>query len=817
MKDDNLKALIKESYGITPAPAGLFTRIRDEAESEQVILNNKRVDFSRPNPLVSKTDPEEQKETVVSLGLFKKNHTKKSAIITISAAAACIVLCIVTLAVTGVFSKSKPQETPMSQAMLPEDKDDGQASEDITALPAGVSPRVSAKMGEKETLVSANVVSLSEGQTESEDILFPASITPDSSMEVVEFGRIVTLSFEDEAPKKVEIYPELYSSDGQKTEHPVEPLFSFTTETMTIDSLLEPLPATVSEDGKKISFPVLDYYGSIGIAEQNKENGSDFYYLFLAKCEFDDRSVDYTVTVHTDNTSDTVLAKVIQAEPVILVKPMTERELFANLSQVTLSDVRYARFLNKELESEPIEKYELKPDDVILFKYNGLEPGNAFPQVIENALVYINPLSEEFPLASMSLKDLIASYGTVKDLVYFNLSTGVDEYATDDPARVEALMTALSEVKVRGTYAYEVSDGTWDELGSEGDEMWQISFGFEGSEEKLVLRINPLEIVTARTSELLPEGQSSVKLIFDEETALSSEKVKELADPGLLSDSSEKSPEQVLALALNATYEVIGNDFVERRMEFDRGYSVDLNGDGSQDHLYASCVPLKEPTGVSGFGIVLVINGKLFDWGYVSNPDGSHRLVYPDSSCYDLIDVKKDDAYIEIVFSDFGPSEDYSCMFFDYEEGSLNYLGAVEGDLPKTHSNNGGLRVKGDGLVGTKKRLSIVQNWLADTDYKLTERRRLSEVEREYYYPVTGVNVTARFDLVVYSAMDMDSELVTIPAGPVSLPMTDNDHFVMVKGADGTEGYMYLANDCITTMDDEPHVTSVFDGLFLAD
>lgn len=228
--------------------------------------------------------------------------------------------------------------------------------------------------------------------------------------------------------------------------------------------------------------------------------------------------------------------------------------------------------------------------------------------------------------------------------------------------------------------------------------------------------------------------------------------------------------------------------------------SEDLDKDGKVEKV--SCIFGEEDTSI-------VIDGAEF-----ALSDFGVQLITPNTEVFYVTDIVSYDEGLEIALLDYGPSNDYETHFFSYQ-GSLHYLGSVSGFPFAQQTGHNGFTV--DNYITGEYRIDfthtshVYDSWWYDQD-----GQKLVQEEPGYYKFVPEGAHALSEDLTVYQEMDETHMKNVLPAqDKVFFLETDGKEWVLVKGKDGTEGYIHIVDGKISGLSKEPG--EVFSGLDFVD
>ena len=243
----------------------------------------------------------------------------------------------------------------------------------------------------------------------------------------------------------------------------------------------------------------------------------------------------------------------------------------------------------------------------------------------------------------------------------------------------------------------------------------------------------------------------------------------------------------------------------ERKVFFKDIVEKDLNGDGTAEQVFVDVNYSEEDYTAT---VTLSINGKevpldtFFD--------------FPDQEYY-LIDLDKNDPYIEIALQDYGPSDDPTTTFIRYKEDGTTIL---LGEITDLWSSPNSILSK-DGLIQGSSRLSILQTWFAPMYWKLNGDK-LEKVDEEMYYPYENSLTENQIlkNITVYDEMNKtsNSTILSSEDGPVRFIATDDKNWVQLQTQDERSFYLFI-NDYFKVESEGTlfEATEVFDSLVIAD
>lgn len=229
--------------------------------------------------------------------------------------------------------------------------------------------------------------------------------------------------------------------------------------------------------------------------------------------------------------------------------------------------------------------------------------------------------------------------------------------------------------------------------------------------------------------------------------------------------------------------------------------SADLDGDGWEETLSYQVKQIDEWESRG----ILTINHTDYDlYGmadvYMENPDTEHFYLTDISPYFDGL---------EIAVTEEGSSDDPMTHFYIYD-GDLIYIGSVSGYPMKQKGNRNGFH---DGGVTGEMRQGLIETyeclayWWYDYD-----NQKLVYQDTGYFEMVPKPAHGLLVDLPVYTQMSEESPMVTLKAqDKVFFMVTDGKEWILVRGKDGTEGYIHITEQTIDNVDKAAE--EVFTGL----
>lgn len=221
---------------------------------------------------------------------------------------------------------------------------------------------------------------------------------------------------------------------------------------------------------------------------------------------------------------------------------------------------------------------------------------------------------------------------------------------------------------------------------------------------------------------------------------------------------------------------------------------VDLNGDGKTDDIKLQIA------GEYGNYYILKVN----DLEIKGSGDNLDKKLY-------IVDIDKLDSFKEIAVQEFGPSDDYRTYFYSYNGNELRFMGDLGGLSTEKE------RIGGDGKVASIERLSMLQTWFMEKEYKL-DVNHLLEVIKNDLYPVAYVvePLKLKVELKLFDGPKSKNTAAQLKAGDIiKLLGSDGIEWCYAETSAGVKGW--FAVDGFTVRENGLDTGDVFDGLSMAD
>ncbi len=253
-------------------------------------------------------------------------------------------------------------------------------------------------------------------------------------------------------------------------------------------------------------------------------------------------------------------------------------------------------------------------------------------------------------------------------------------------------------------------------------------------------------------------------------------------------------------------FDMVIKDSTEEGYDKEYSMKVDLDGDGTKE-----TVVLKTMIDLNGYGIS---EYDLFVNEHNSNEEG--ESINPK---FNIVDMNKNDKYLEISVSEEGASSDYQTTFFRYDGKELKTLAKIQGYYGKFPEGDymGDLIIDGSGTVKTSSRGEILQTWFYDDFYELRDNDEFVHIVKQLYPMIT--EVTMLRDLKTVKKRENSKEAFILKLGEkAKILETDNKHWVSIKNFKGDIGWFYVDDFyMIYGQDEDLSAIDYFDGLMMAD
>jgi len=237
--------------------------------------------------------------------------------------------------------------------------------------------------------------------------------------------------------------------------------------------------------------------------------------------------------------------------------------------------------------------------------------------------------------------------------------------------------------------------------------------------------------------------------------------------------------------------------------------SEDLNGDGAADKI--SYQVTEQENGE--ILCTLTVNGDTYIANELSDPATDTRMTNPVADRFYITDILENDGVLEIAVPDEGPSEDPVTYFYQYD-GTLYCIGQVPG-FPFAEMSGGLNGFNGYGGITGYSRTDLIETAYLQ-DYRWYDGDRIIDPGLGWYDFLPSSGHILYEDLPVYCEWEETSATTVIPAQKeVFFLGTDREKWILVKGKDGSQGYMLVEDGNIVELDKPAE--EVFSGLQFSD
>lgn len=231
----------------------------------------------------------------------------------------------------------------------------------------------------------------------------------------------------------------------------------------------------------------------------------------------------------------------------------------------------------------------------------------------------------------------------------------------------------------------------------------------------------------------------------------------------------------------------------------------DLNGDGAADEI--SYRVMEQETGEVLCEIT--VNGEAYIANELFTPELDFIMTNPMMDRFYITDILEGDGVLEIAVLDEGPSDDPITHFYQYD-GTLYYIGMV----PRFsfEKRNGGLNgFNGYGSINGELVTDLIETAYVQGSWRY-DGNSITFWDWGWYEYLPDSSHVLYEDLPVYLGCEETSATAVIPAQEeVFFLGTDMERWILVKGKDGSMGYMLVENGNIVVLDKPAE--EVFSGL----
>lgn len=253
----------------------------------------------------------------------------------------------------------------------------------------------------------------------------------------------------------------------------------------------------------------------------------------------------------------------------------------------------------------------------------------------------------------------------------------------------------------------------------------------------------------------------------------------------------------------------------DRQHPFPKTYQIweaareDLNGDGAAEEIRYQVTDQENGETLC----MITINGEAYNANELSRSQSEGIMTNPTLDGFFISDILENDGILEIAILDEGPSEDPVTYFFQYN-GTLSCIGWVPG-IPFAGMNGGLNGFNGLGNITGEARVDLIEtaylqdNWWYDGSGIL-------DLDIRWHDFLPSASHILYEDLPVYCEWDETSATAVIPAQEeVFFLGTDMERWILVKGKDGSQGYMIVEDGKIAELNKPAE--DVFSGLYFFD
>ena len=221
-----------------------------------------------------------------------------------------------------------------------------------------------------------------------------------------------------------------------------------------------------------------------------------------------------------------------------------------------------------------------------------------------------------------------------------------------------------------------------------------------------------------------------------------------------------------------------------KKYEYGTVIEEDLNADGNVEQIFCSLMEQKDGSYVP----IVTINGRAFD---ISK---DCQLISPVTDCFYVTDITAADGELELAFLDYGPSCDPETYFFRFD-GDMEFVGSVDG-FPFKDQNDGINGFVNDGQVIGRIRTDLLETAYLNGFWLLNEETHVLEYQKQEEYDYISTTAHQLYEkLPVRVTMNENApEVVMQKQAEVYFLKSDLKEWILVKGKDGTKGYMQVKN-----------------------
>ena len=260
-------------------------------------------------------------------------------------------------------------------------------------------------------------------------------------------------------------------------------------------------------------------------------------------------------------------------------------------------------------------------------------------------------------------------------------------------------------------------------------------------------------------------------------------------DVNTLIDNQEKTSEVSKEPTENDTvqYKIINNVSMPQK---GNAFQYDIDNDGITDKIHYSAGQVR-------------VNTKTFDVNKIV--DNVH------TDYFYLVDIDKNDSFVEMLFNADGPSADEGFSIIRYNKGQYTLLGWIPQYVDHAKFN-------GFGEIKTTTDFCLLQMFWATVTYKLNDNEFVLQ-EQPIYDTSNFASVYSNMlkeEILLYSSKDKSSNQISMSPQTVKMIQNDAKNWVQIVGANGVSGWLYLDSMFTIEFPDGTKKDShdIFDGLF---
>lgn len=216
------------------------------------------------------------------------------------------------------------------------------------------------------------------------------------------------------------------------------------------------------------------------------------------------------------------------------------------------------------------------------------------------------------------------------------------------------------------------------------------------------------------------------------------------------------------------------------------------------------------------FSYILTIDGTAYDLAeYIYMFDPVTDVFYVTNITVLPELTEPDEDGLEIAVLDYGPSNDPVTHFFKYD-GTLRYIGEISG-FPFEEQNNGWNGFTNlSGVYGTVRSDLIETAYLRGYWWYDSTNRELVSMDIGWYDYEYLKPHELLMDVPLYTSTDSSADTVLLPKqDEVYFLQSDLEAWILVRGKDGTEGYIFIEDGNIENVGKPAE--EVFSGLAFFD